>query len=248
MEEIIMRLSVIRCYVLLTLAVVGVAPRSNAAPIVVPPGLSPGDTYRLVFVTSTTRDATSTAIGDYNTFVSTAANSVPELAALGATWFAIGSTRFGHAFDNIGGAFSEGVYRLDGGLVAAGSAILWGGALLSPISLTEQVTLYDGPVWTGTMQDGGASPFFVLGSLDWVLFGLSLSGGTSCWTNCTAVAPDNIFPLYGISSTLTAPSEIPEPGTIGLTALGGALLFLARRRKQRNVRATQTARTTPAHH
>ena len=54
-----------------------------AAIITQPTSLNPGDTYRLAFVTSTVRDATSTNIADYNTFVTLAANAVPALASLG---------------------------------------------------------------------------------------------------------------------------------------------------------------------
>ena len=35
----------------------------------IPRGVSPGEQFRLIFLTSTTRDASSTDIGDYNTFV-----------------------------------------------------------------------------------------------------------------------------------------------------------------------------------
>jgi hypothetical protein len=42
---------------------------AQAALVVVPPGLNPGDQYRLVFVTAGTRNATSSDINDYNTFV-----------------------------------------------------------------------------------------------------------------------------------------------------------------------------------
>ena len=42
---------------------VGIASSVKAAPIVVPAGLSPGDTYRLAFVTSTYTNLPSTDIG-----------------------------------------------------------------------------------------------------------------------------------------------------------------------------------------
>ena len=71
-------------------------------PITVPSDLNPGDPYRLAFVTSTTRDATSTNIADYNNFVSGVANGVTQLAALGTTWKAIGSTSADDARDNTG--------------------------------------------------------------------------------------------------------------------------------------------------
>ncbi len=53
------------------LATLVTASAAQAALVVVPPGLNPGDQYRLVFVTDGTRDATSTNINDYNNFVTT---------------------------------------------------------------------------------------------------------------------------------------------------------------------------------
>ena len=78
----------------------GTASQSLAQVTTVPPGLNPGDQYRLAFVTSTTRDATSTDIADYNTFVLGVANSSAALAALSTTWKAIGSTATADARDN----------------------------------------------------------------------------------------------------------------------------------------------------
>src|SRR5271157_2532988 len=46
---------------------------AKADPFMPPAGLAPGSTYRLVFVTSTTNQATDTDIGIYNSFVSAAA-------------------------------------------------------------------------------------------------------------------------------------------------------------------------------
>jgi hypothetical protein len=242
-----MRLSVIRYSALLLLALVGLASRSDAGPIiVVPPTLSPGDTYRLVFVTSTTRDATSTDIVDYNNFVSTAANSVSALAALGASWTAIGSTATMSAFDNIGGPFSEGVYRLDGGLVAPGLTFFFAlpsDAHLLPIDINELGATVPDPttVWTGTLPLGTVNPPFPLGGSVQSTWGLALPGAPVGWVFQFFSPIGTAMPLYAISSPLTVPAgggEVPEPGTIGMTALGGALLFLARRRKQQKSQAT----------
>ena len=51
----------------------------------VPTGLNGGDQYRLVFVTSTTRDATSSDIADYNAFVNYAASLNTYLDAYAGT-------------------------------------------------------------------------------------------------------------------------------------------------------------------
>lgn len=52
-----------------------------ASPVVVPPVLgfpSASGQYRLVFVTSSTTAATSSDINDYNQFVTSVADSVPQ--------------------------------------------------------------------------------------------------------------------------------------------------------------------------
>lgn len=41
---------------------------SEATPITLPPGLAPGTEYRILFVTSTTQQATSDDISTYNAF------------------------------------------------------------------------------------------------------------------------------------------------------------------------------------
>ncbi len=48
---------------------------SIAANLTQPTGLPEGSQYRIVFVTTTTRNATSTNINDYNNFVNAAANA-----------------------------------------------------------------------------------------------------------------------------------------------------------------------------
>jgi hypothetical protein len=50
-------------------AVAMTATSAISVPITLPSGLNPGDQYRLAFVTSSTRDALSTNIADYNNFV-----------------------------------------------------------------------------------------------------------------------------------------------------------------------------------
>ncbi|MCZ6699364.1 MAG: hypothetical protein O7D94_10580 [Planctomycetota bacterium] len=129
--------------VIATVAVVVTVGSVAAAPITTPTGLLPGDQYRLAFVTSTTRDATSTVIGVYNTFVTGVANAVPELLALGTTWTAIGSTSAVDARDNtstnpITSDPSVPIYLLNDTLLATGNADLWGGSIANPLKINEQ--------------------------------------------------------------------------------------------------------------
>jgi hypothetical protein len=64
-----MRLPFAKTLGLLVLAVLGVSSAARADIVTVPPGLAPGDTYRLVFVTADTITAASGNIADYNAFV-----------------------------------------------------------------------------------------------------------------------------------------------------------------------------------
>ena len=106
------------------------SPDSSAAPITVPTDLNLGDHYRLAFVTSTTRDATSSDIADYNAFVAGVAAGQPELAALGTTWTAIAATATVNAYDNTStypSYASPPIYRLDDTRLTDNNGQLWGG-------------------------------------------------------------------------------------------------------------------------
>jgi len=200
-----------------------------------PTGLNPGDQFRFVFVTDGIRDATSTNITDYDSFVnSEAAGATYEGAVV--NWLAIGSTDSVDAIDHIGKATAP-VYLSDGTLVTTTttSAGLWSGALVHEIDLD----LAANPVppfsfvWTGTNPTGtgfggplGASSPQVGSTTDtdgaWISSGRSPSG--------------DLRNLYGISSLLTVrPSVVPEPSTPALlwTALGVGLSSSWARRRRR---------------
>ena len=60
----------------------------------VPSGLGPGDSFRLLFITSGTRDGTSSSIGTYNTFVQNAAASGhTAIRGYSSGFRVVGSTR-----------------------------------------------------------------------------------------------------------------------------------------------------------
>jgi hypothetical protein len=112
----------------------------SAHAVTVPAGLSPGDTYQLVFVTAGLTDALSTDIADYNNFVQTQAALNPTMTGTdsGVTYSAIGSTLAVDANDNA--LVSAPVYLVDGSALVATSFIdFWDGTLdqaLSPMALT----------------------------------------------------------------------------------------------------------------
>ncbi|GBL15778.1 hypothetical protein MTo_03094 [Microcystis aeruginosa NIES-1211] len=135
------------------LATLATASAAQAALVVVPPGLAPGAQYRLVFVTSGARDAQSTDINDYNTFVTNQAtfgtsdiDTALDTALYAAgfdpntiTWKAIGSTASVAARDNTGtnpSSLGVPIYLIDGNRVADNNADLWDGSIQTAISVT----------------------------------------------------------------------------------------------------------------
>lgn len=215
---------------LLLVPVLGLAaPLSTAAPVTVPPDLQPGHRFRLVFVTSTMRDATSAAIANYNAFVSGAAASVPELAALGTDWTAIASTPSVDARNNTdtNPNTSTGfpVYNLGGSRLANDYADLWDNSLLAPVDYNEfgVVVEADRLVWTGSSSDGvGAG--LELGTGPVASAGLSSSTNFT-WMSEDATAIGGQHRLYAISGVLTI---VPEPATAVLLVFAAATVAARR--------------------
>jgi hypothetical protein len=215
------------------LAVAALAGSASAQIVTIPPDLAPGAGYRLVFVTSTTRNATSANAADYNAFVAAAANAVPALAALGTTWTAVAETPGLEARDNTGTnpAVSTGVpfYRLDGLRVADSNAYFWNMAVpINPISITQLGTATpmttrapDGTtapwVWTGDSASSQLGTGFP--NAAWSHGGVAYS-----WIGLAIANNANSFPLYGVSGILTVPPVVSVPM---LPALGWIALIVA---------------------
>jgi hypothetical protein len=212
---------------------------ASAAPITVPTGLNPGDQYRLLFVTSTTRDATSNNIADYNNFVTTAANSESALAALGTTWAAIASTLSVSARDNsdTNPNISVGVpiFNLDNTLFAASNLGLWTTAA-SPISLptnsSGEPALYT--AWTGTTFDG-VSASRPLGD-EAPIYGRAEFPFNAGWFIVSQVGADSQNSFYAMSGVLTV--TVPEPSSIFLTGIAVAGLAVASLLQGRHCKAS----------
>ncbi|MCP5068885.1 MAG: PEP-CTERM sorting domain-containing protein [bacterium] len=229
---------------------------SAAALVVEPPGLAPGDPYRLVFVTSQTHDATSKNPADYDAFVTSVANAIPDLAALGTQWRVIGSIELVpgpgrvvvDAHDHTDSAPENGgvpFYRLDGLLVANDNTELWGAGATSPtlvnsVSIDELGQTYTSFVFTGS-YGGGTADSVAIGDEGLKVDGTPRPAGanstvglagvtTQSWMRASLRDTDNLMPFYAMSDVLIA-TGVPEPGTSLL--LGSALAVLALVRARR---------------
>ena len=132
------------------------------AAIVVPPSLSPGDTYHLAFVSSTTRDATSTDIADYNDHVQAAADAAGIGSIAGGNtsdveWFAIASTGTVDARVNALVGTTSPIFLLNGAAkVADGFSDLWDGTIDTFLDRNELLEPDFTDVWTGSSSTGFA--------------------------------------------------------------------------------------------
>jgi PEP-CTERM motif len=211
-----------------------------AALITVPTGLNPGDHYRIAFVTSTTRDATSSNIADYNAFVTNVANSVPQLAALSTTWSAIGSTTTVDARDNtltnpnVGADASVPIYTLNNTLIDSTNAALWsssGSALLAGLNIDETGSTHTVLVWTGSTFTGTGSAGAQLGTAN-AREGTN-GNANAAWIQYLTDTSTLSQSLYAMSGVLT----VPEPGSFvlaGIAAVGLAVPILRRLRNGRH--------------
>ncbi len=178
-------------------------------PQTVPSGLNPGDKYRLVFVTSTGRDATSSDIEDYNLFAQETAELEPALLALDTRWSVIGSTATTPARENTGitSLGAPPVYRLDGQRVVSDAIGLWaahaGTPLENPVSLNESGILEtsNSVVFTGSDPNGNPSGR-PLGDPDKCTRG-NLTSQTGPWLFTGTKPSTELHHFYVISDVLT---------------------------------------------
>ncbi|QNN21985.1 PEP-CTERM sorting domain-containing protein [Planctomycetales bacterium ZRK34] len=218
--------------------VVGVCSSANGAVVTVPTDLNIGDHYRLAFVTNYTWYGYET-IDYYNTQLTNTANHInyadPDVIALGAQWYLLGSTGASFARDNTGTnpGVSTGVpiYRLDGQRIADNNADLWDGTLAAPLNLSPKGTAPPNVgttyVWTGTQANG--TGYITLGGSNPNLGNYT---STANWVNAfTTSNSSSLYWLYGISEVLTV---VPEPGSLAILSL--ALLPATRYRRRRVAR------------
>ncbi len=213
----------------------------NAEIFVRPSAVGPSDHYRLVFVTSATRDGNLSDINALNQWVTDAANAIPELAALMGpggvpiTWTAIASNSGIDARVNTGtdGSLEDvAIYNLRDQRVADNNADLWNTTIQNPITRTETGVDIAQFVWTGSNTDGT----YANAGFQNTWFGHSGSSdntgyvppGPGSWikSGSTGWNPIPLNHIYAISSV------VPEPSTLIMwTVLAGIGLAVLRRKR-----------------
>ena len=172
----------------------------------IPPGLGPGDKFRLLFVTATGRNATSSDIEVYNRFVQAAAAANSGLASYSSTFRVVASTEGTNGVDaRINTASADAnvpVYWLDGLRVADGHWDFYGNTLYGVTwdngrhaKRSDGTSFGSGHVFTGSVGTGRLREEGGLGHLGNVVVGNPYgrpfdAAGT---TKITA------WPFYGIS-------------------------------------------------
>jgi len=236
------------------------ADSARAALTLIPPGLNPGDQFRVVFVSSGVRNSTSSIIGDYDQFVNNLAISAGINTYFGnaVTWQAIVSTQAVGITPAIAAisrlpATSPALYRIDGALVATSGADLWDGSILNPINRTESngsIPAGDSistSVWTGTLSSGGNGGVNALGSTgaSGAIYGLANTTDSSWVAEDSWLPRSDQFRLYAYSSVLTVPTgaaPVPEPGSLLILAGLSAISLVCYRSRRPGERALQRSK------
>ena len=184
-----------------------------------------GDTYRLAFVTNTGRDATSTDITVYNTFVQGVADASVAFPDLGnATWKVMGSTATVNAKTNTGtdpvvDGTGVAVLLMDGStLFASNNTDLWNGTAARPDLTGVFMAPYlneegvepasDASIFTGSTQAGvkGTDGRELGGSTEVppkVTTGLKRPNNANRWMVQFNAAATSSLRFYALSEPLT---------------------------------------------
>jgi hypothetical protein len=224
------------------LAVLLISPLAGQAGTIltVPPGLTPGSQYLLVFVTSGTY-AGNLSQATYNSDVTAAADTSAALEGLSTNWQLLGTTTGCAGISpetclETSADASLPVYGLNGALIATDFANLVNGVWQHGILYDQAGDSISANVWTGinaTTSSSQSTSAQLLGGADpyYGETGFQAPDGLSHATSPILDANNNPIKLslYAFSGVLTVPAattaSAPEPGSMML--LGAGILGMA---------------------
>jgi hypothetical protein len=204
------------------------ATQLSAAPVppslshAVPAGFQAGDTFQLLFVSRTVRNAQSTNIDDYNEFVNTVADSAGiGPSSTGVSWFAVASTMAVDGRDNA--AVHAPIYNMQGELLALDAADMWDGSLTHAVNYDEHAVeiISFHMAWTGSRRDGTALTGRELGAFPSSEFG-DLKRSDFGWIENSNGSPAVQHHLYALSEPLQV---VPEPSVVALAMCNVMILI-----------------------
>ncbi len=179
-----------------------------------PAGLEPGDSFRLMFVTSGSRSATERSISAYNSRVSEHAAENRRLEPYADDFRALASAGSVNAFDNTETHHHYGgvpVYWVDGHRIADDYHDLYDGSWANVAATDENGNaVRNNQVWTGSQFDGSHYPSFSLGHSQ-ARVGFVQSGATGEEISGQALEANQRRPVYGLSPVFTIATPPAEP-------------------------------------
>ena len=187
-----------------------------------PTGVASGGKFRMLFVTSNRRDARSTNIAHYNSFVQArAANGHAAIQNYGKGFRVLGSTQAVNARANTCSRSSDtdaAVYWLNGTKVADNYGDMYDGSWDSNADRLESGnsnTAVTSRVWTGTNNNGTTDSFNYLGGFS-PAFGTSNSPTTPLKQGITTTGN---YRLYGLSQVFVVDADRTTPATTDISII-----------------------------
>ena len=193
-----------------------------------PADIGAGGQFRLMFVSSTSQDATSTNITDYNRFVRSRAGSAAEISSYARHFNALVSTELVNARENTFTRVADTeapIYWVRSGAVDADSRVVddyaklyagtWSTGTAGYSESGSSVALDSNRFWTGTEVGGETDSSGFLGAANvryWV-FDPAIDSGTA-----TSSSP---YRIAGLSPVFQVANSVPGKPT-GLTATATA--------------------------
>jgi len=215
--------------------IIAIVSTSVNASLVVPASLNPGDSYHVVFVSSTTGSPLSSDINYYDTHVQNAADAAGIGTSIGLTWRAIVSTETVDAKTHLGSLFSNKntipIFNQHGELVASSFNDMWDGLLINDIFYDEYGDENRSYTYTGTNMSGLADdPLGVSGGN--FTYGNPTKRGYN-WVDMGSYNTLYDRPFYGMSAETTVAGVVPIPAAVWL--FGSGLLGLIGFSKRKKV-------------